>query len=955
MQRARDRRSGCRSRWGASGRRRLGAVAVALTVAAAMLVALPGTAAAQGTCDPSSPWLNPNQPIGQRVAELMSQMTLDQEDFLVEGHGTANEPPTSGGNPYVFWMPGIPSLCIPALGEEDGPAGVADGLSDVTQLPAGVGLAATFDPSLAQQYGRVIGSEEWGKGAAVNLGPTINIDRDPRWGRSFEAFTEDPFLNASLATSEIDGVQSTGEMSQVKHFAAYNQETNRNSLQDNVQVDARTLNEIYFPAFQAAVQQSKAGSVMCSYAVVNGDFACESAMLMNQTLDQEWDYPGFVTSDYQALHSTAGGALAGLDQEQPNPTYFGPDGLEADIVNGTIPRAVINTMVQRMLTEMFRFNLFNNPPTGNPFSTVTNPGNQAVGTDVADTSATLLKNSGRTLPLSADHAGTVAVIGPAASAQPIYGGGGSAYVNPSQTVTPFAGLSAAAGSGTQVTYTQGLPTDTSLAAIPSTDLTPAFVPITSFDNFGQTYTGTLTAPETGTYVLAITNDCGCYTPEYLTLDGKQLIQDPSTPPVHTYSVAVNLIKGQQYTLAVGGALISALTWDTPSDLATNWIAPAVDAAKTAKTAVVVVSDDIESEATDRLTLNLPSAQDELISAVAAANPHTVVVVDAGAPIAMPWLGRVSSVLYDWYPGQSNGTSLADVLFGRVDPSGHLPVTFPTSLAQVPASTPAQFPGMNGQVQYSEGVDVGYRWYDARHLTPMFPFGFGLSYTRFAFSDLRVRPGSGDGLSDITVSARVTNVGSRSGTDVAQLYLGDPAHTGEPPRQLVGFNRVKLDPGQSARVQFTITPRDTWWWDDNAGGWNQTRGLYEIYLGDSSALADLSLRDAFQLTGTPGARRVSVSAPSTMTPGEKSNVTVTLTGGGSETLHNVRLALQLPDGWTVRGNGQKVFGQVKPRRAVAATFVVTPPSWAPSTNSVVHATADLGPDAQREAGATVTVG
>ena len=365
-------------------------------------------------------------------------------------------------------MPGIASLCIPALGEEDGPAGVADGLSGVTQLPAGVGVAATFDPSLARQYGQVIGSEEFGKGAAVNLGPTINIDRDPRWGRSFEAFTEDPFLNASLATSEIDGVQSTGEMSQVKHFAAYNQETNRNTQADDVIVDQRTLNEIYFPAFQAAVQQSKAGSVMCSYSMINGDYACQSPFLMNQTLDQEWGYPGFVTSDYGALHDTMGGALAGLDQEQPFNTFFGTP-LEDAVNNGTIPRAVLNTMVQRIFTEMFRFNLFNNPPTGTPSSTVTTAAHQAVGTNVADTAATLLKNSSHTLPLSANHAGTVAVIGPAASTQPIYGGGGSAYVNASSasaTVTPLAGLQAAAGSGTNIDYEPGLPTDTSLTAIP---------------------------------------------------------------------------------------------------------------------------------------------------------------------------------------------------------------------------------------------------------------------------------------------------------------------------------------------------------------------------------------------------------------------------------------------------------------------------------------------------------
>jgi beta-glucosidase len=956
MPRVRDRRSVCRSRWGASGRRRLPVVAVAVA-AATMMAALAGTAQAAPT-NSQCPWVGSTQPIAQRVAQLMSQMTLAQEDFLVEGHGTANEPPSPPpANQYVFSMPGIPSLCIPGMGEEDGPAGVADGLSGVTQLPAGVGLAATFDPSLAEQYGHVLGSEERGKGAAVNLGPTINIDRDPRWGRSFETFTEDPFLNASLATSEIDGVQSTGEMSQVKHFAAYNQETNRNTPADNVIVDNRTLNEIYFPAFQAAVQQANAASVMCSYSTINGDYACESPFLMNDTLDQEWGFPGFVTSDYQALHSTTGGALAGLDQEQPNPTFFG-DALVADINNGTIPRAVLNTMVQRILTQMFRFNLFDNPPTGTPTTPVTTPAHQDIGTNVADTSATLLKNTSHTLPLSANHAGTVAVIGPAASTQPIYGGGGSAYVLPSSTVTPLAGLQAAAGSGTNIVYQQGLPTDSQLTAIPSSDLTPAYSGTAGFGAPG--YTGTLTAPESGTYVLAITNKCGCYTPTILSVDGQQLLANPSTPPVNVYSVAVNLTAGP-HTLSVSGqGPSSALTWATPSDLAPG-IAAAVTAAKSASTAVVVVSDDTESEATDRLSLNLPSAQDELISAVAAANPHTVVVVDAGAPIVMPWLDQVSSVLDTWYPGQSNGTSLANVLFGKVDPSGHLPVTFPTSLSEVPASTPAQFPGIvtnpavpTGTVQYSEGIDVGYRWYDAQHLTPLFPFGFGLSYTRFAFSGLRVGPQSVDGVHDVRVSATVTNVGSRSGADVAQLYLGEPHSTGEPPRQLVGFQRVQLDPGQSTRVQFTITPRDTWWWDDSAGGWNQTAGLYRVYVGDSSALANLPLRDAFQMTETPGARRVIVSAPSTVTPGKRSSVTVTLTASGNETLNNVRLALQLPEGWSASRGGQKVFGRVKPRRAVAVTFTVTPPSWAPSTNSVVHATADLGPDAQREAGATVTV-
>jgi beta-glucosidase len=330
------------------------------------------------------------------------------------------------------------------------------------------------------------------------------------------------------------------------------------------------------------------------------------------------------------------------------------------------------------------------------------------------------------------------------------------------------------------------------------------------------------------------------------------------------------------------------------------------------------------------------------------------VIDAGAPVAMPWLSQAASVLDAWYPGQSNGTSLADVLFGKVDPSGHLPVTFPTGLDQVPASTPAQFPGINGQVLYSEGLDVGYRWYDAKNLTPLFPFGFGLSYTKFAFSHLRIqRTGSG-GVSDIGVSATIRNVGSEAGADVAQLYLGDPASAGEPPRQLVDFQKVALRPGSSAQVHFTITPQDTWWWDQSAKGWTQSLGTYQVYVGDSSALADLPLRGAFAITRTPAARQVEVSAPKKVTPGRGSRVTVRLTRGGNETLRAVQLSLQVPQGWTVRALGPTLFRNVGPRQAPKARFIVTPPSWAPETNAVIHATAILGRDAQREAGVTVPV-
>jgi beta-glucosidase len=533
------------------------------------------------------------------------------------------------------------------------------------------------------------------------------------------------------------------------------------------------------------------------------------------------------------------------------------------VQNGTVSVSVLNDMVSRILTEMFRFKLFNDPPTGTPTTTVTTSAHQAVSTKVAEAGTVLLKNGGGTLPLPVRHGGTIAVIGPSASASPTDGGGGSARVTSPFSVTPLQGLAAGAGSGTSVTYQQGLPTDTSLPAIPAAALSPAY----GGTGFGGSYTGTLTAPETGTYVLAVENPCGCYTSTLLSVNGQEILNNPGTPPVSTYSASVQLQAGQAYTIHISGDS-DRLTWGTPSALAPG-IDQAVAAAKSAATAVVVVSDDTETEAADRPDLNLPSAQDELVSAVAAANPHTVVVVDAGAPVAMPWLSQVAAVVDAWYPGESNGTALASVLYGQTDPSGHLPVTFPQNLSQVPASTPAQFPGVNGQVQYSEGVDVGYRWYDTQGSTPLFPFGYGLSYARFSFSQLHVTPShvanmsSGPGPAScrcngrstrlVRVTARVTNTGRVTGSDVVQLYLGDPAVSGEPPRQLKGFQKVTLRPGQSATLTFTLDGHDLSYWSQPANGWVVPAGSFQVQVGDSSALAGLPLHGGFTVTARHSTR------------------------------------------------------------------------------------------------------
>ncbi len=929
------------------------AAVVAVATTAMALVGSSGGATATGVGRPSDvhrarlaatsasacPWVHSRKPIARRVAQVIGHMTLSNEITLVEGQGTSQ--------PYVFYMAGIPHLCIPPMGLEDGPNGVADGLKGVTQLPAGVDLAATWDRSTAREYGKVVGAESAGKGVSVNLGPTINIDRDPRWGRSFETYTEDPALNSALAVNEIDGVQSQGVMSQVKHYAAYNQETYRNTPQDNVLVSNRALREIYLPAFEAAVKDANVASVMCSYSTINGNYACQNSDLLTKVLKQEWGFPGFVTSDYGAIHSTTA-ARAGTDMEQPENTYFG-NALAQAVRDGAIGRSVLNTMIERILTEMFRFGLFDHPHHGSTTATVTTPAHVAFSTRTAEQGTVLLKNRGSALPLTSAGAGTVAVIGPAASTSPIYGGGGSAAVLPSKTVTPLQGVMAAAGSGTNVVYQQGLPADTALTAVPSSALSPAYAPT----GFGGSYTGTLTAPTTGTYVLAVTNPCGCYTATDLSVNGKQLLSNPGTPPVSTYSASIHLTAGKAYAVQITGES-SSFSWGTPSALAPG-IASAVAAAKSASTAVVVVSDDTETEAADRPSLNLPSAQNGLISDVAAVNPHTVVVIDAGAPVAMPWLSHVAAVVDAWYPGETNGQALAEVLFGRVDPSGHLPVTFPASLRQVPAATPARFPGVNGQVQYSEGIDVGYRWYDAKSLTPLFPFGYGLSYTRFHFGHLKVSRHVVDGVQTVRVAATVTNVGNRRGREVAQLYLGDPAKSGEPPRQLVTFSRVDLAAGASKRVDFTVSPQQRSWWDDSAGQWNGTAGTYHLYVGDSSALRGLPLRGKFVVVNTPGTRQVTIGAPSRIRKGRSFSVDVRLSRGGNETLHGVHLSLQVPQGWTSRALGATTFSTVRPGSSPTATFKVTAPTWQPDYQATLHAVADLGAGSslQREAGVGVT--
>jgi beta-glucosidase len=666
------------------------------------------------------------------VSELLARMTMAQKVSLLTG---------ASGSRYVGFVQAIRSLCIPALTMEDGPAGVGDGMTGVTQLPAPVDVAATWDTSAENTYGQVIGSEQAAKGTTVDLGPTINIVRDPRWGRAFESIGEDPYLNGTMGAANIRGVQSTGVMAMVKHFAVYNQETNRNTPSDNAAVSTQATQEIYLPAFKAAVQQGAASSVMCSYSYINGTAACQNPYTLSTVLRHQYGFGGFVTSDWGATQSTAASANAGLDMDMPGSDgYFGR-ALQSAVASGSVSTARLNSMVSHVLTEMFAFGLFDKPAAGSPAGTATNATDQAHATALAEEGTVLLKNSGNVLPLGSSDS-SIAVIGAGASSSPQTAGGGSAGVNSSGTVTPLQGITAAAPSGTTVRYNSGS-SDSSAAALAASS-----------------------------------------------------------------SVAI------------------------------------------------VFASYPESEGSDLTSIDLGSTEDSLIAAVAAANPRTIVVLNTGSAVTMPWLSSAAGVLEAWYPGQEDGTAIASILFGDTDPSGHLPVTFPASLSQVPASAGAQWPGTNGTVQYSEGADVGYRWYQAGGLTPLFPFGYGLSYTGFSFSNLKIGSLTKGGAA--TVTATVTNTGSRAGADVAQLYVDDPSTSGQPPEQLQGFRRVYLQPAASQLVTFHLTQHNLQYWHSSSNSWATSTGGYGIKVGDSSA--NLPLSGTLPVSSAQLGQPVTVASP-----------------------------------------------------------------------------------------------
>jgi beta-glucosidase len=662
--------------------------------------------------------------IEQRVDQLISRMTLEEKIQMV--HGAHRQG-------FIGYVPGIPRLGIPELALTDGPAGVRHGPG--TAFPAPVAVAATWDRSLAQQYGAALGAEAKAKGQNILLGPMVNIVRVPEGGRNFETFGEDPYLTSQMAAAEIRGIQSQDVIAEVKHYAANNQEAER--VKVSAEVDERTLREIYLPAFEAAVKDGKVGSVMAAYNKVNGNFSSENAHLLKDILKGEWGFDGFVVSDWGATHSTVEAANNGLDMEMPTGEFFG-DKLMAAVKEGRVTQATIDDKVRRILRVVTRFGFLEQPARVGPLDYKSQA---EVGRRVAEAGVVLLKNEKGILPLDVNSFKSIAVIGSSADSA-ASGGGGSARITPLNPISPLGAIAKRIGKRATFRF---------LKFVAGSDLSKT---------------------------------------------------DPATS-------------------------------------GTGLLADATDLAKTCDVALVFARD-FETEGVDRANIVLGTQQDELIKEVVKANPRTVVVLNTGCMVLVErWADTVPAIVQAWYPGQDDGEIIADVLFGNVNPSGKLPITFPKMRQDTGITTPDQYPGVNGLGHYSEGVFVGYRHFDKQDITPQFPFGHGLSYTSFEYSNLKlsrtkIRPNE-----SVSVEVEVKNTGSRDGAEVVQLYLQDvTASVPRPVKELKGFEKVLLKRGETKLVRMNLDPRSMAYYDPTKKQWVVEPGNFKVLIGSSSRLIRL---------------------------------------------------------------------------------------------------------------------
>lgn len=816
----------------------------------------------------------------QRVADLLQKMTLREKVALLSGRDAWN-------------TVAIERLGIPSVTMTDGPHGVRatrlEGerkLGPTTAFPTGVSMAATWDPELVERVGAALGEEARAMGCDILLAPCVNIMRSPLAGRNFESYSEDPYLAGRIGVAYVRGVQSRGVGTSVKHFACNNQEFER--FRGDSVVDERTLREIYLPAFEAVVKEARPWTVMCAYNRLNGTHASQNRYLLTEILKKEWGFDGVVVSDWSANHTVVESVRAGLDLEMPGPAkYYGQLLVEA-VHYWQIDEAVIDEAARRMLRLICRCR-----PAGSTraaIGSVNTPGHQALARELAEESITLLKNDGGVLPLDLARIRSVAVIGPNA-AEARLGGGGSAYVEPPYRVSPLEGLRARFGDQVEIRYAQGCDNSVEPRTLAAEFLVPAMGagnglwgdyydnpdlsgqpvvqrvdPQLDFrwthgspadgidrDRFSIRWQGRLIAPDTGRFVMTVINTATCR----VYLDGKLLIDHTSPEQLHldmnaiTASAPLELCKGDWHDLRVEYAkqtgerysvlrLCLARVQHPEQD---GGIAQAAELAAACDVAIVFAGlpERYETEGHDRPDWELPGPQEHLIRTVAKANPRTIVVLNCGAPVAMPWADEVPGLLLAYYPGMEGGHALARILAGDVSPSGKLTMTLPKRIEDNP--TFVNYPG-DRQVRYGEGVFVGYRYYDHCDVEPRFPFGHGLSYTTFEYSQLQA-PAEVKMGELVRVSITVRNTGEMEGKEVVQLYVHDAqSRLPRPPKELKGFAKVTLKPGASQTVTFTLDQRALSFYDPIRRAWVAEPGTFAVLVGSSSR--DIRGRTVFDL-------------------------------------------------------------------------------------------------------------
>ena len=808
--------------------------------------------------------------VERRVDSLLGQMTLEEKIDLLGG--------VDG-----FFIRGISRLSIPRLKMADGPMGVRN-FGPATAMAGGIGLASTWNPTLAARVGSEIGRDARAKGVHFLLGPGVNIYRAPMNGRNFEYFGEDPFLASRIAVGYIKGVQSQGVSATVKHFMGNNSEFDRHNT-DTI-IDERTMREIYLPVFEAAVKEARVGAIMDSYNLVNGAHLTQNGYLNTDVGKNEWGFRGIMMSDWTSTYDGIAAANGGLDLEMPSGAFMNRKTLLPAIQQGKVTVATIDDKVRRILRTAIQFGWLDRDQTDLSIPRFNQQG-RSVALAAALESQVLLKNEGGLLPLDKKKIRSIAVIGPDAyPAVPV--GGGSARVEPFVATSILEGISNYLGGTVPVYYARGLPSlaemadATSFSTEPvsgqpglrseyfsSNDLqgTPLTTRTEQHINFRagarEFPAATLSARWAGYYVVKDPGDYDIFVASSgedggyyrLYLDGKVVFDSWATAPTAVSQARVTLdTRAHKIVLEQHGRSrwIGSRFQFSISRSGTLADAEAKKLAAKADVVVLAVGFDpgSESEGADR-TFSLPPGQDQLIQEIAAVNKNTIVVLTSGGSAAMDaWLDRVPALIEIWYPGQEGGTALAENLFGEVSPSGRLPVTFERRWEDNPVHDNYYPTAGTNRVSYKEGLFVGYRGYEKNNTQPLFPFGFGLSYTTFKYGNLAIKPlKSGS----YEVSFEVKNTGIREGAEVAQVYVGGThASVPRPAKELKGFSKVSLRPGETKRVTVPLDTRALSYYDVNAKQWRAEAGDYDVLVGHSSA--QIELRGRLSLSTAVTARK-----------------------------------------------------------------------------------------------------